>query len=281
MDIRYILLDKKHAGLAKNYIPEDTLLGFVTQENRFALCAVIDDELCGVGVFDAQNAAEILDIHVLPEWRGRLEQKILHAIVLICERLKCRGIVFTVYDGEDEWEEMLSAEGFEEERTVTLYETLLSSVLENKLFHKAKEGKHVLSLKEVSDPMKKSFSNILIQKHRYDRFMSPLFDGELSTVYLENDNIAGCVLLSVSEEEGITIEYVDTLETSDQTAGMELVTATVRKLRDRYADVKEDPKVYLLAMNPMVDSFVKKILPEAEAVQKCRTYVSVREKGKE
>ena len=70
---------------------------FLAKNCQYAICATKDDILCGVGVFDAKKHMEIVDITVLPEYRGILEEKLLNVILQIFYNLPCEDISMDIY----------------------------------------------------------------------------------------------------------------------------------------------------------------------------------------
>ena len=67
-----ILIDADNKETVQGFISDEDYAGFVADDSRYAVAAVEDNRLYGVGIFEARKTAEILDVIVADDKKGDL-----------------------------------------------------------------------------------------------------------------------------------------------------------------------------------------------------------------
>ena len=274
--MEYILLQEKDVEVLRNYMTDTVYEGFAENESRFALCQIEGEKVIGVGVFDAfEDAAHIISIRVIEEYRGECDRRILSSIVDICNNLGCEGIYFEIYDEDDQefWAPILVFEGFINEQTTEFYQIPMLEIYENTIIEKARISSHVISLKDAPAGALHSYGNQLIKKEEYDKFFESDYDTGSSSVYLNEDgDITACLLMrDLGPKEGFYVDYVNTSGCKDKTALIQLFKYTISKIRNYY-DI-ETAYGYALDINNVTGTIIKKIFPGSEVIDHCNVYV--------
>ncbi len=273
------LLDYTEIEALKGLIPEDIYEGFTPDSGRMALCAATKKEMCGFLIFDARKSAVIQCLYIMPKFRKKeIGTELLESVISICKNLGCDGITVSLYDADDVdvADKMLIREGFEQVSFQTIYRFDPGLLETNRVIAKIQPFENVISLSEVDVKAKRVFSNELIRTGQYDHFMDESFDQEISSVYMMDDRIQGCVLVSYDEEEkSISIDYANTDNCGNKIVLMVLLKHAFDVYFSRFAEDDEEvlPSAgYILATNDKVASLVRKILPDAEPVDQINTY---------
>ncbi len=272
--MEYTIITKEQANLIEGFIAEDLYEGFA-DHNRFAVCATKNDVLCGVGIFDANPVMEILDVITLPEYRGKLETKILNIILSAFGKLPCKAVKMDVYE-EPENEELTRAllkTGFTETGRSILYRFPLEDLYDNPRFGAAASGEGIRSLFEVPDRAKKAFSNFLIQNSLYENFLAKDIDDTISTVYTaKDDRILGCVLVKIIDEGSFYVDFVYADPEAPKYALPAMLREGADALRAYYQDGDADG--FILSTDARSDQLVTKTLANAYIVDVCTTYTN-------
>ena len=272
--MEYTILYKEEAKFLKGFVPEDILEGFFDGTNRYAICLTKENKLCGMGVFDVGSILEIVDISVDPEYRGRLEAKVVDAILKIFGELPCEAVRMDIYDTPDdeETERVLKANGFLQTGYVSLYRFPMSDLYDNLRFCLVTSYEGVISLAEASERQKKSFSNMLIKNGLFEGFLREDIDGEISTVYIQDGDIMGCVLITIPDEASFYVEYIY----ADRRAKKHALSAMMQESSERLVRYFDDerPDGFVLATNQTAYRLVKKTLPNAYVVESIKTYIN-------
>lgn len=284
MSIEMIVLKKDDVNRVQDFVPEDVYENLCSKSSYYALCAIDEDDILGTAVFETRTYIMVHSIYVPEENPEEINKELLTAIVRMGEQLKCSGVIFEVFDEDNPlvWYDYLAEEGVEHEKYTPFYRFTLEELINNPHLVKINPGKEVVSLSEVSDKQKREFSNVLIRKKGYDRFMDDLFDKEISSVYVEDLKIKGCVLVSIDDEEGaFTLEYVNTNGCSDSLAFLKMLKYSADRVSLRFGD----PDTYgtgvegnVIAMNDVSEKLIQKIIPQAECYDHCNTFVRIIEK---
>lgn len=279
MKLDYIMMHGREAEVVKNFIPEEILAGFSEESARYALCAVSENRVLGVAVFDAGPWADIQCIHALPEVREEVCRSLLSGLEGLLEHLGSNGIVFEIYEDDDLtfWEPVMDEMWFLKDQETFIYRIPLAVAAENPVLTRARKGKNIISLKEATDSMRRSFGNKLIQRDRFEHFMDGDYEGELSALCISEDReIEGCLLVSdLGMKEGFSIAYANTDDCGDKLALMKMIRFTLDEALAHYDIKGENPMIYVTAMNDISDSITHKLFPDAEIYDHCKTYVWV------
>ena len=225
----------------------------------------------------AKKIAEILDIIVVDDKRGKLEKHILNKITAVCDTLSCDGVTMDVYDEDGVlfYDEILSKQGFVHVSASTIYRFDLSDLDYNPILSKASPGKNIISLYDVPDHMKKVFSNELIRSGAYDHFMSGDHDPLMSVVSINDDTITGCVLVDdLQDEDGFELAYLYSKKSAGPANIVNMLASALDNVYDRYADLP-DAVGYITAINQVSDGLVKKVLPAAQIDDHINRYARV------
>lgn len=260
----------------KNFIPAEVLAGFESLEYRYALCGIDNQCLAGVAVFDAMPVTEICSIRVIEEYRGVLEFELLKNIIEICQNLNAEGIVYDIYDEDDPdfWAPILESTLFFEQDSNTLYRFSLKELADHKILKKVTAGGNIIALKDASNALLRQYSNKLIQKASYDHFLSGDFHPEISSLYVENNTIIGCLLIQdYGPKEGFSVEYVNTNGCDDSLAMLRMLKRSAEVALSYYPTT--DIPGYILAMNDTSDKLIRELFPDAAAIDHCTTYARV------
>ncbi|MCR5452862.1 MAG: hypothetical protein K6F00_09565 [Lachnospiraceae bacterium] len=261
--MEYTLLGADKIELIKGFLSPADYAGILERSYRYALCAVEDDNLSGVGIFDAKEAAVIHDIIVLDELRGEIESDIIHQICMICNVLGCDGVTMDVYSSDDRriLDKALTKEGFLPVSLATIYSFYLSDLNDNPILSKAKPDKNIFNLQDVGDSMKRAFSNELKKSSIYDRFLDQDHDPYMSVVRTDNNSITGCVLVDdLKNEYGFELSFLYSKKNANPANLINMMGAALDNVLSTYP---EDCIGYITAVNEASDDLVYKILPEA------------------
>ena len=269
----YTVITKEQARLIRGFVADDIYEGFA-ENNRFAVCATKENTLCGVGVFDAKTFMEIVDIVVLPQYTGKLEGKLLNIIMGAFAGLPCEAVKMDVYEGPETeaLRKALVDNGFKESGKSVLYRFSMEDMYNNPRFGNVTVREGIHSLFEVSDGVKKVFSNMLIQKGLYSNFLSEDISDTLSTVYVQDGRIMGCVLVQIMDEESFYVEFVYV----DERAKKHALPAMLRESADAVAAYYQETGAdgFILATNKTAVEMVDKTLPNAYIVDINTTYIN-------
>lgn len=142
------------------------------------------------------------------------------------------------------------------------------------LFHSVRSDA-VTTLSQASPAERRQFSNRLAKSGDYDHFMDPGNSEDYSTIWMQDGEIAGCVLVRFLENDDFSIEYACTKGIRSKTALMNMLQYTLSNLRDYYGDPDAHPAGYLLSTGEMTDSLVNRLLPRAQIEDHCAVYVRI------
>ena len=276
MDIQYTLIGSDEIAAIRDFISDEDFEGFVNNGSRYALCAIDNDRLCGVGIFDAKQTAEILDVIVTDELRGHIEQDIVRNIGEICDKLNCDAVTMDVYDEDGAllFDDLLRAEGYVHVQTVTIYRFYLEELDDNPFLSKARPDEHIIPLAKASEQMKKALSNELKKSGAYDKFLSADHDPGLSVVCVENSAITGCVLVdNLKDEYGFELSYLYSAKGGSPRVMVDMIAAALDNVNFRYT--LPDAVGYITAMNETSDNLVKKVIPGARIVDHINRYIKL------
>lgn len=276
MNMKYTLLSADEIDSIKGFLSDDDYEGFVNNPFRQALCAVDDNRLCGVGIFDARKVAEILDIITVDDMRGKLEQKILQRILVICDALPCDAVTMDVYDEDGAllFDEILTEEGFRHVSATTIYRFELSDLDDNPVLSKASPGDDIITLDSATDQMKKVFSNELIKEGAYDHFMNEDHDPFMSVVSVKDGVITGCVLVDdLQDEYGFELAYLYSRKSAGPANIVNMLAGALDNVNDRYS--LPEAVGYITAMGTVSDGLVKKVLPGARINDHINRYARI------
>jgi hypothetical protein len=268
----YTFITRDDAPVIKNFLEPDIYEGFFTGDCRYAVCASEDADVCGVGVFDARKIIEIVDITVLPKYRGILEKRLLHELLQVIMELPYDGITMDVYDSADPGAlaEALIGEGFVETDRATLYRFPLADLQEHPLLEKVTDREGIVPLAEIPEREKKSFSNMLIRNRYFENLLSEDISDTLSPVYVKDGRILGCVLLQILDEGTFYVDYVYTDKDAPPQVFAMLLGAATEMLTGYFADTEADGLV--LSTSERTQELLLKLLPFADQVDRCRTF---------
>jgi hypothetical protein len=171
---------------------------------------------------------------------------------------------------------LLIKEGFIHVSNQTIYRFSIAGLSTNPMFGKVPDCPEVYSLSAADDKQRKLFSNELIKNRQYNYFMDNRFEPEVSSVFMKDGRILGCVLVSVDEDDSsICIEYANTTNCKNKMALMFLLKHAFDTYLLRYPDDAEfSQPTYgsILSTNSGVDSLIHKILPDIETDDHINTY---------
>ena len=272
--MNYILIDADNKETVQGFISDEDYAGFVADDSRYAVAAVDDNRLYGVGIFEARKTAEILDVIVADDKKGDLEKSIINKIVLICDQLMCDAVIMDVYDEDGAllYDEILSGEGFAHVSAATIYSFILSDLDGDPILSAVDPDDNIIPLHKAEAQMKRVFSNKLIKNGAYDRFMSEDHDPFMSVVSVENDEIIGCALVDdLKDEYGFELAYLYQKKNAGPANMIEMLASALDKVNDRYT--LPDAVGYITAMNDVSDGLVRKMLPKAEIRDHINRYV--------
>ncbi|MCR5595233.1 MAG: hypothetical protein K6G12_05250 [Lachnospiraceae bacterium] len=274
--MEYTLLGTDEIESIKDFLSENDYAGFINNAGRYALCAIENDKLYGVGIFDANKTATIRDVIVTDDKRGNLEAEIIRKIVMTCDGLKCDAVVMDVYD-EDEpdlYDELLKAEGFVYVSGAVIYSFDLKDLKGNYFLDKAKPGSNIIPLRRTTEQMRRVFSNELKNAGAYDHFMDRVHNPKMSVVCVEDDMIKGCALVDdLKDEYGFELAYLYLNKNSSPTHMIEMLAAARDNVDAVYNGA--DAVGYITAMNDKSESLVDMIIPDARVEDHINRYVRV------
>ena len=275
--MKYTLLSADEIDNIKSFLSEDDYEGFMENPFRYAVCAIDDNKLLGVGIFDAKKVAEILDIIVTDDMRGKIENKIINRIVAVCDMLNCSGVTMDVYDEDGAlfYDELLRAEDFAHVSASTIYRFDLSDLDNNPILSKANPGNNIISLDEADEQMKRVLSNELIRSGSYDHFMNEDHDPYMSVVCVENNAITGCVLVDdLQDEYGFELAYLYSQKGTNPANVIKMLSGALDRVNARYS--LPDAVGYITSMNEVSDNLVRKVLPGAHIDDHINRYAYTR-----
>jgi hypothetical protein len=110
----------------------------------------------------------------------------------------------------------------------------------------------------------------LIQNGLFENFLSEDISKELSTVWLRDGKIQGCVLINELDDRSFYVEYVYAEEGEGAFVLPALLSVAADSLYDRYTDVEADG--FILSTDDKTNEMILKVLPGADRVDCCRTY---------
>ena len=274
--MKYTLLNADEIDNIKSFLSEEDYKGFKENPFRNAVCVIDENRLVGVGIFDAKKVAEILDIIVTDDMRGKIEKKIVNKIGAICDALDCSGVTMDVYDEDGAlfYDELLRADDFVHVSASTIYRFDLSDLDDNPILSKANPGNNIISLDEADEKMKRVFSNELIRSCSYEHFMTEDHDPFMSVVCVENNAITGCVLVDdLQDEYGFELAYLYSQKGTDPANVVKMLSGALDRVNGRYS--LPDAVGYITAMNEMSDNLVRKVLPNAHIDDHINRYVRI------
>ena len=113
---------------------------------------------------------------------------------------------------------------------------------------------------------------MLIQKGLYSNFLSEDISDTLSTVYVQDSRIMGCVLVQIMDEESFYVEFVYV----DERAKKYALPAMLRESADAVAAYYQETGAdgFILATNNTAVEMVDKTLPNAYIVDINTTYIN-------
>nr|MCR5055235.1 hypothetical protein [Lachnospiraceae bacterium] len=103
-------------------------------------------------------------------------------------------------------------------------------------------------------------------------FLQDDIDPDISTVYVQDDKIMGCVLVQIIDEGAFYLEYVYVDEKAPKYALPAMMQESTERLIMYYDDT--EPDGFVLATNPAALSLVRKTLPNADLVDRSITYMN-------
>ena len=158
-------------------------------------------------------------------------------------------------------EKLLIQYGFLKEREAYLYRFPMSDLYDNERFGMVTDRRGVMGLSDASDRARKRFSNMLFEKGMFEGFLWNDIDQDISTVYVKDDEIMGCVLVRIIDESAFYLEYVYADEKAPKYALPAMMQESTERLIMYYGD--EEPEGFVLATNPASHSLVRKTLQNA------------------
>ncbi len=269
--IKYSILSREEIGDIKGFLDPEIYESFFVSSCRYALCAIDNNKLCGVLVFDGEKIVEVIDISVLEPDKGTLEFQLMEKMIYISNDINAEGIVIDVYDSvyPISFRENILNEGFKEVSKSILYRFSLEDIVGSAMIKRAMGRDGIVPLNAADDTQKRAFSNFLIQNKLFDRFLSDDIADELSMVYIDENRIMGCVLVSVLTDRTFNIEYVY----MDKAVSMKLpsiLSAVANELAWHFGDMGADG--YVLSTNDKTDDLVHKVASDAVMLDCIRTY---------
>ena len=271
MDFTILSADEIH--FLEGFLEEEVYQGFSRVNYRYAICASEEGVACGAIVFDARKVITVVDLCVLPSYRGKLEKDLLHELVTLHCGLECDGIMMDVYDSANgnELDDALLNEGFVVADQSTLYRFFLRDIWKNRTVSEVRSREGVIALGDATGQQKKDFSEYLIREGMYDKFLSSEISETLSKVYVNNGQIMGCVLVSLLDDESFCLEfvYIDT-ENAKIYALPAMLAEAAASLDACYPDV--NAMGYTLVTNSQAERLMADLLPNAEIIDFCRRF---------
>ena len=260
----------------KGYMSEDIFAGFNTTDNRFLLTADDGKKTVGVCVFDAAAVTRIVEIGITADCqkRKKLRRAFLHAVIGICEKLKAKVLTISLYDEDDfsEWEEVLDETRFELDSRSEFYRFRLKSLFDNAAIEKLKSKDGVTLLEDISSDRCREIDTFLKETGIYRGFDIEEVRRDFSSVYIEDDEIKGLLLISYIRN-GICVEYAYT-SGDDISILPGLIKCSVNAVADD--DVLYGGAVgELVCINKESSDIFLKLLPKCEKFGEQRTYYTV------
>ena len=269
----YTLLTADEINVLEGFLNEEILEEFSTKKNRYAICALDKETVCGTIVFDTHKVISIVDMCVLPGKRGSIERELLREVIALSDSLDSNGIEMEIYASanEDASEQALINAGFVKTGHSTLYRFYLISVWKSPLMSRVRHRDGVVSLFKATRKQRGDFHKYLVREGLYDRFLSDEISDIYSKIYIQDDVIMGCVLVSILNDQSFCLEfvYIDS-ENAKIYAMAALIAETVESLEAYYGDV--DPVGYTLVTNAKAYKLMRQIIPDAEIIDICTTY---------
>lgn len=270
--MEFTLLTKDDIHIVKDFLDPTVYEGFFEGDCRYAIAASKDKTVKGIGVFDAKKIIEIVDIAVVKDCPPKLEMRILREMIQIISGLDYKGIIMNIYD-LDHRKTIATAlydEGFVVAEKKVLYRFLLEDLTAAPLLQKATDRKGICFLSEVDEKAKKVFSNMLIQKGLFEHFLSEDISERLSTVYMRDGRISGCVLINSLDEYTFYVEYVYADEGVSSRVLPALLAAGTDALYEYYGGTEADG--FILSTSDRTEKMILKVLPDADRVDCCKTF---------
>ncbi len=271
--IEYALLSRNEIDQVKSFIEPDVYDGFFQKDYRYALCAIEEKKLCGLMVFDATKVIDVLSVSVIEDDEESIQNGLLEGLIDVAVNLEAEAVSVDVYDATSsiEWQVKLLTEGFVEVEKRVLYRFSLDDLEESRIIKKAKDREGIVPLLMASERQRRAFSNVLIQKKLFDRFLSEDISEDLSMLYIKDGWIVGCVLVSIIGDHRFNIEYVY----MDNGAGAGKVPAVLSATTDRLMDYygEEGADGFILSTNDRTDDMIHKVLPDPAMMDCIRTYI--------
>ena len=269
--IKYSILSREEIGDIKGFLDPEIYESFFMSSCRYALCAIDNNKLCGVLVFDGKKIIEVVDISVLEPYKGTLEYQLMEKMIYISDDINAEDIVIDVYDSAYpiSFRENILNEGFKEVSKNILYRFSLEDIIDNAMIKRAKGRDGIVPLNEADDVQKRAFSNFLIQNKLFDRFLSDDIADELSVVYIDENRIMGCVLVSVLTDQTFNIEYVY-IDKEVSVKLPSMLSSVADRLAWHFGEMGADG--YVLSTNEKTDDLIHKVALDAVMMDCVRTY---------
>ena len=262
-----ILRDEDKIQLA-GVVPDELM-----EESNMAVCALSEDELCGVMLTKAvrSDTWDVTYAYVLPAWKRQgVATDMLRLIVTVAKAVGVGALTLSLFEDDDERDirSFAEANGFEMINESPVLSASLSSIeiaLGKKLDSKITDG-NVVRLKHVSGSAYGKLLDKLgeLRHEKKDRasadyYMIPknrsFYDADVSAVALDEDGEICGILLMREETDFVSVDYMCSLKPEDPRIAMSLLKNACDWTCDKY----NETLVHFHAFNPAVVKMTKSL----------------------
>lgn len=262
----YDFIDKSDIGLISDYIPLNIEKYDNYDEIRFI--GAFDDEdndiLVGVLTFDLNEPVNLLQVTVAKEYRRKGVGLSLVKVLLELAYSFGSKNVETVYfrdNNESGNDDFLWHCGFEPVQISKYYTLSVSQILSEKNIAAtiASCKTNVISFDECAEYAVNEFWEDLQNKNILNDINEFNYDTKLSKVYISNNKILSCILLSVIDNKTYMLDFLYNSGNAPSLMVMYLIAAAAKELGS-VAD--SDACVQLAAVNDISDKMVNHLFPD-------------------
>lgn len=265
----------------RTYMSQSMQKEIITSANMFCLCAMEKGRVKGVGVFEAGDAARIYEINVTETNRNKgVEKEILDEVIQTLADAGSKIVTMKVHDGDDVsfWEPLLLRSDFVVGKASAFYHFLLVDAYASPLIKKAKCPPRIVCLSDVPEWQRVDYDKRLKERRQFEHLMDECISKSMSAVYLQDNQIDGCFLISEfegkpgenGEECGIYVEYASTRGVRDPLAIIEMIRFSMEKVWKVHAP---DEHGYILSMDRTVERIFQRLFPSGRLAGGVREFV--------
>lgn len=256
------MLDKNEVEIYKDFLSPEAYSRRM-EDKVFYYGAICNEKVVGVAAFVVADESELLSVSVSPKWQKQeIGSELVDGIVDLLKECGCSLLeaFLLVHEEKDAGIDMfLWRCGFDKEEEYVVGSFTLKDIKGIDAIKKVIEKglpKHIVSLSEVSDVEVNHFGRRLMSKGLYSGWETTEFQKQVSSVYLEENQIEACLLFSDKGDE-LHLEYAYVDPASDnRMLFLYLIANAVLKASSEYAD---DTKISALAVNETSEKLLLKL----------------------